>query len=213
MTGCREYLYISVCIWYETLLLKWNDEMLIKWVSEQFWRCCSCVCVVYVFMFMCLCRRLEKHKNHIVFTFHQLSFMIVIQLNQLSYSDRRMPVKRYYYFLYESVLDFLRESALWLRERMKHARVRVRVFSAPQIKRFQNDVTCFLFKFKCIFTHIGPWNFYFNTLDIEKVQGKCLSCIKCRGDTFPAYCTPTLHGASAEGWNSRMRLVGCRPLL
>ncbi len=44
--------------------------------------------------------------------------MLVIQL---SYSDSRMPVKRYYYFSYESVLDFLCESALWLRECMKHA--------------------------------------------------------------------------------------------
>ncbi len=35
-------------------------------------------------------RRLEKHTNHIVFMFHQLSFMLVIQL---SYSDSRMPVK------------------------------------------------------------------------------------------------------------------------
>ncbi len=53
-------------------------------------------------------RRLVKHKNRIVFTFHQLSFMRVIQL---SYSDSGMPVKRYYYVLYESVLEFLRESA------------------------------------------------------------------------------------------------------
>ncbi len=49
--------------------------------------------------------------------FHQLSFMLVIQL---CYSNSGMPVKRYYYFSYESVLDFLRESALWLRECMKH---------------------------------------------------------------------------------------------
>ncbi len=79
-------------------------------------------------MFMCLCRRLEKHKNHIVFTFHQLSFMIVIQL---SYSDSRMPVKRYYYYLYESVLDFLRESALWLRERMKSSQVKLSFIVIP----------------------------------------------------------------------------------
>ncbi len=49
--------------------------------------------------------------------FHQLSVMRVIQF---SYSDSGMPVKRYYYFSYESVLDFVRESALWLRELMKH---------------------------------------------------------------------------------------------
>ncbi len=50
-------------------------------------------------------------------------------------------------------------------------------------------------------------NFYFNTLDLEKVQGKSLSCIKSRRDTSPAYCTPTLQGATAEGWKSRMRLA------
>ncbi len=49
--------------------------------------------------------------------FHQLSVMRVIQF---SYSDSGMPVKRYYYFSHESVLDFVRESALWLREWMKH---------------------------------------------------------------------------------------------
>ncbi len=46
-------------------------------------------------------------------------------------------------------------------------------------------------------------NFYFNTLDLEKVQGKSLGCIKSRDDTSPAYCTPTLQGATAEGWKSR----------
>ncbi len=48
LTGCREYLYISVyMIWgYETLLLKWNGETLMKWLSEQFWRCCLCVYVL-----------------------------------------------------------------------------------------------------------------------------------------------------------------------
>ncbi len=42
-------------------------------------------------------------------------------------------------------------------------------------------------------------NVYFNTLEIEKVQGKRVGCIKSRGDTSPAYCTPTLQGATAEG--------------
>ncbi len=35
-------------------------------------------------------------------------------------------------------------------------------------------------------------NLYFKPLDLEKVQGKSLGCIKSRGDTSPAYCTPTL---------------------
>ncbi len=52
-------------------------------------------------------------------------------------------------------------------------------------------------------------NLYFNPLDLEKVQGKSLGCIKSQGDTSPAYCTPTLQGATAEGWKSRMRLASC----
>ncbi len=50
-------------------------------------------------------------------------------------------------------------------------------------------------------------NLYFNTLDLEKVQGKSLCCIKSRGDTSPGNCTPTLQGATAEGRKSRMRLA------
>ncbi len=50
-------------------------------------------------------------------------------------------------------------------------------------------------------------NLYFNTLDLEKVQGKSLGCIKSQGDTSPAYCTPALQGATAEGWKRRMRLA------
>ncbi len=38
----------------------------------------------------------KTHINHIVFTFHQLSFMLVIQLS--CYSNSGMPVKSYYYF-------------------------------------------------------------------------------------------------------------------
>ncbi len=43
-------------------------------------------------------------------------------------------------------------------------------------------------------------NLYFNTLDLEKLQGKCLGCIKSWGDTSPIYVhPPTLQGATAEG--------------
>ncbi len=45
LMGCREYLYISVCIDMMLVLLKWNGQMLMKWLSEQFWN------VVHVFMF------------------------------------------------------------------------------------------------------------------------------------------------------------------
>ncbi len=50
-------------------------------------------------------------------------------------------------------------------------------------------------------------NLYFNTLDLEKVQAKSLGCIKSQGETCPAYCTPTLQGATAEGRKSRMWLA------
>ncbi len=42
MTGFREYLYISVCIWYETLLLKWNgetDKVTLRAVLEMLFLC------------------------------------------------------------------------------------------------------------------------------------------------------------------------------
>ncbi len=44
----------------------------------------------HIVLFICITwRRLEKHINQIVFTFHQFSFMLVIQL---SYSDSVIPV-------------------------------------------------------------------------------------------------------------------------
>ncbi len=49
-------------------------------------------------------------------------------------------------------------------------------------------------------------NLYFNTLAWENVQGKSLGFIKSWGETSPTYCTPTLQGATAEGWKSCMRL-------
>ncbi len=84
-------------------------------------------CIIHIYY---LEKTWKTHINHIVFTLHQLSFMLVIQL---SYSDSGMPVKSYYYFSYESVLDFLRESALRLQVWMKHtvSETYMRVFSAP----------------------------------------------------------------------------------
>ncbi len=67
-----------------------------------------------------------------------------------------------------------------------------------RIKRIQNDVTIFSLLNLDLLT-LAHEHFYFNPLDLEKVQGKSLGCIKSRGDTSPAYCTPTLQGATAEG--------------
>ncbi len=127
--------------------------------------------------------------------------MLVVQL---SYSYSGMPVKSYYYFSYESVLDFLRESALRLRKLMKHT---VHECSALCDVRIVLDTNktypkrCdYLFSFNLnldLFT-LALENLYFNTLDRVKVQGKSLGCIKSRGDTSPVYCTPTLQGATAE---------------
>ncbi len=138
--------------------------------------------------------------------------MLVIQL---SYSDM-MPIKRYYYFSYESVLDFLRESALWLREWLKHA-----VREGKSVQRYvmfisfldinktypkQRDYL-FFFNLNLDLLTLAHENFHFNTLDLEKVQGKNLGCIKSWGDPSLVYCTPTLQGATAEGWKSPMRLA------
>ncbi len=103
-------------------------------------------------------------------------------------------------------MDFLRESALWLRECMKHeARESVQrsvMFTSfcIRIKRIQNDVTIFFyFNINLYLLTLALENLYFNTLDLEKVQAKSLGCIKSRGETSPAYCAPTLQGATAEG--------------
>ncbi len=69
-----------------------------------------------------------------------------------------------------------------------------------RIKHIQNDIT--IFSLLILFT-LALENLYFNTLDQEKVQRKSLGCIKTWGDTSPTYCTPTLQGATAEGWKSR----------
>ncbi len=141
----------------ESLFIQLSDEVYIS--NSKNWHLRLILlsgshCIIHIYYL----EKTWKHKNHIVFTFHQLSIMLVIQL---SYSDSGMPVKRYYYFSYESVLDFLRESFLWLWEWMKHARVRV--FSALwcshrliRIIHIQNNETIFSLLIKSRFTHIGP---------------------------------------------------------
>ncbi len=57
----------------------------------------------------------------------------------------------------------------------------------------------YLFSFNLNLLTLALENLYLNTPDLEKVQGKNLGCIKSRGDTSPAYCTPTLQRATAEG--------------
>ncbi len=56
----------------------------------------------------------------------------------------------------------------------------------------------FSFNFNLDLLTLALEDLYFNTLDREKVQVKSLGCIKSRGDTSPAYCTPTLQEATAE---------------
>ncbi len=132
-------------------------------------------------------RKPEKHKNHIVFMFHHLSFMLVIQL---SYSDSGMPVKRYYCFSYESVLDFLHKSAPWLREWMKHTYIS-QTWECSALVLDMNKMypkRCdylFSFNLNLYLLTLALENLYFKTLDREKVQGKCLGCIKSRGDHLP----------------------------
>ncbi len=135
--------------------------------------------------------------------------MLVIQL---SYSDSGMPVKPYYYFSYESVLDFLRENTLWLRVWMKQE-WECSTLHDVQIILDTNKMSpkrldhLFSFNLNLDLLTLALENLYFNTLDLEKVQGKSLGCIKSRGDTSLSYCTPTLQGATAEEWKSRMQLA------
>ncbi len=66
-----------------------------------------------------------------------------------------------------------------------------------KIKCIQNDD--YLFSFNLYLLPLAHEDLCFNTLDLEKVQGKSLGCINSRGHTSPAYCTPMLQGATAEG--------------
>ncbi len=129
--------------------------------------------------------------------------MLVIQL---SFSDSGMPVKSYYYFSYESVLDFLRESTPRLREWMKHSAHECSALREVHIVLDTNKTYSkrrdYLFSFNLnldLFT-LALENLYFNTLDQEKVQGKSLGCIKSLGTPHPR--TP-IQGATAKGWKSR----------
>ncbi len=63
LTGCREYLYIAVCIWYDasfTQMKRWNaDEVTLRAVLEM--------------LFMCLCphwdgRRWDHREHHARFS-------------------------------------------------------------------------------------------------------------------------------------------------
>ncbi len=94
-------------------------------------------CIIHIYY---LEKTWKTHINHIVFTFHLLSFMLVIQL---SYSYSGMPVKSYYYFSYESVLDFLIRK--WMKHTARESVQRSVMFASfwIRIKRIQNDVTIF----------------------------------------------------------------------
>ncbi len=173
-------------------------------------------CIIHIYY---LEKTWKTHINHIVFTLHQLSFMLIIQL---SYSDSGMLVKSYYNFSYESVLDFLRESALRLQVWMKHT-VHESVQRSDMFTSFwilnktypkRHD---YLFAFNLnldLFT-LALENLYFNTLDREKVQGKSLGCIKSRGDTSPRIVHPRYMEPPQRDERATCGLgaAGCRPLL
>ncbi len=96
--------------------------------------------------------------------------MLVIQL---SYSDSGMPVKSYHYFSRESVLGFLRERCLWLRERTKHA-ARESVQRSVMFTSFTDKTHpkrryyIFSFNLKLYLLTLALENLYFNTLDRER---------------------------------------------
>ncbi len=209
---------------FEKLALK--TGFVVKGIGQY---CIASVTVINAVNYHCITHmyyleKTWKHINHIVFTFHQ--FMLVIQL---SYSDSRMPFKCYYYF--SSVLYFLRESVLWLREWMKHTAWVCSVLRDVHIVLDMNKMYpkrrdyLFYFNLNLDFLTLALEILYIHTLDLEKVQGKSLGCIKSRDDTSPAYRTTTLQGATAEGWKRHLRdtrrsvlkrqsrAAGCRPLV
>ncbi len=57
----------------------------------------------------------------------------------------------------------------------------------------------YLFSFNLYLLPLAHEDLCFNTLDLEKVQGKSLGIIKSQGHTSPVYCTPMLQGATTEG--------------
>ncbi len=161
-------------------------------------------CIIHIYY---LEQTWKTHINHIVFRFHQLSFMLVIQL---SYSDSGMPVKSYYYFSYKSVLDSVLHPQASSNETYSawECSALCDVHIILDMNKTYPKRRDYLFSFNLnldLFT-LALENLYFNTLDREKVQGKSLGCIKSRGHTSPVYCTPTLQGATVEGWKSHMRL-------
>ncbi len=99
-------------------------------------------------------RRLKKHKNHIIFTFHQFSFMLVIQL---SYSDSGMPVRSYYFGLSareRPPASSMNETySAWECSVLHDVHI-VLDMNKTYPKRRDKP---FLFSFKFRFTHIGPW--------------------------------------------------------
>ncbi len=140
-------------------------------------------CQIVSFIFITW-RRLEKHINYIVFLFHQLRFMFVIQL---SYSDSEMPVKRYYYS-HMSLFWIFCMRVCPLASRMNETH------SAWECSALRDDMNkthpkwhdyLFSFNLNLDLLTMALENLYFNTLDWEKVQGKCLACIKSRGDHLP----------------------------
>ncbi len=149
---------------------------------------------------------LEKTwKTHIVFTFHPLSFMLVIQL---SYSDSGMPGQKILLLLIRV------RFGLSARERPPASRMNDKYSACSALREVHIVLDTnktypkrrdYLFSFNLnldLFT-LALENLYFNTLDREKVQGKSLGCIKSLGTPHPR--TP-IQAATAKGWKSRMRL-------
>ncbi len=79
--------------------------------------------------------------------------------------------------LYESVLDFLRESALWLQERMKHTWVSsalrdVHIILDTNKTHPKRRYYIFAFNLNLYLLTLALENLYFNTLDLEKSAGE-----------------------------------------
>ncbi len=120
---------------------------------------------------------MEKH-NHIVFTFHQISFMLVIQ-HIYSHSGcltnfllQTSSVSPFWTFCARAPSGFENEWNLWECSVLRDVHI---VLDMNKTYQKQRDYI-FSLNLNVDLLTLAHENFYFSTLDLEKVQGKCLGC-------------------------------------
>ncbi len=126
-------------------------------------------CIIHIYYL----EKTWKNTNHIVFMFHQLSFMLVIQLSG------GMPVKSYYYFSMSPFWTFCARAPSGFENEMKHTArgsvqrsmmftsFRIRIKTHPKRRYY-----IFSFNLKLYLLTLALENLYFSTLDREKCRGR-----------------------------------------